>query len=58
MVTCHRKSHELFERPRESLLRAVDKRMSGALIAPAGTGETTLLRARVDGSPNLRCVGE
>jgi ATP/maltotriose-dependent transcriptional regulator MalT len=39
-------AHELYERPRDYLLRAVDKRMSGALIAPAGTGKTTLLLLR------------
>ena len=37
-------AHELYQRPLEYLLRALDKRMSAALIAPAGTGKTTLLR--------------
>ena len=46
--------HELNERPREYLLRALNKRMSGALIAPAGTGKTTLLRALIDALPESR----
>jgi len=36
------------------LYRAVDKRMSAALIAPAGTGKTVLLRALVDRLPEAR----
>jgi general secretion pathway protein A len=47
-------AHELYERPREYLRRAVDKRMSGALIAPAGTGKTTLLRALKETLPEAR----
>jgi type II secretory pathway predicted ATPase ExeA len=33
-----------FEAARDGVLRAVDKRMSAALIAPAGTGKTGVLR--------------
>jgi type II secretory pathway predicted ATPase ExeA len=47
-------AHELYERPLEYLLRAVDKRMSAALIAPAGTGKTTLLRALMASLPESR----
>ena len=47
-------AHELYERPREYLRRAVDKRMSGALIAPAGTGKTLLLRALSETLPEAR----
>ncbi len=47
-------AHELYERPLEYLRRTVDKRMSGALIAPAGTGKTTLLRALMDALPEAR----
>ena len=36
------------------LYRAVDKRMSAVLIAPAGTGKTVLLRALVDRLPETR----
>jgi general secretion pathway protein A len=32
------------EAARDGILRAIDKRMSAALIAPAGTGKTTVLR--------------
>jgi general secretion pathway protein A len=47
-------AHELYERPREYLRRAVDKRMSGALIAPAGTGKTLLLRTLRETLPEAR----
>ena len=40
--------------PLEHLYRAVDKRMSAALIAPAGTGKTTLLRSLVSRLPETR----
>ncbi|MCP4379665.1 MAG: ATP-binding protein [bacterium] len=48
-------THEVFDRPLQYLLRAVDKRMSAALIAPSGTGKTMLLRALMDGLPESRC---
>jgi type II secretory pathway predicted ATPase ExeA len=40
-----RLSLPLFDEPLAALLRVVDQRMSAALIAPAGTGKTALLRA-------------
>lgn len=50
---------ELFPHPQrvsalESLLAVVDQRMSGALIAPAGLGKTTLLRELRDRLPEVR----
>jgi len=41
----HRLTLPLFEEPLAALKDVVDQRMSGALIAPAGTGKTLLLRA-------------
>jgi general secretion pathway protein A len=41
----HRLSLPLFDEPLVALRRVLDQRMSAALIAPAGTGKTTLLRA-------------
>jgi type II secretory pathway predicted ATPase ExeA len=38
----------------DGLARALDGRMSGALIAPAGTGKTALLRRLVDRLPEAR----
>ena len=38
----------------DGLLRALDGRMSAALIAPAGTGKTALLRRLVDRLPEAR----
>jgi len=40
-----RLSLPLFDEPLASLRRVIDQRLSAALIAPAGTGKTTLLRA-------------
>ena len=47
-------AHEVYSEPLEHLFRAVDKRMSAALIAPAGTGKTTLLRELVSRLPETR----
>jgi type II secretory pathway predicted ATPase ExeA len=47
-------AHEVYERPLDYLRRAMDKRMSAALIAPAGTGKTTLLRALMASLPEAR----
>jgi len=41
----HRLSLPLFDEPLAALHRVIDQRMSAALIAPAGTGKTALLRA-------------
>jgi len=41
----HRLRLPLFDEPLAALQRAIDQRMSAALIAPAGTGKTALLRA-------------
>ncbi len=45
---------EPFEEELASLLRAVEHRMSAALIAPAGTGKTMLLRCLTDQLPQAR----
>ncbi len=45
---------EALTEPLEQLYRAVDKRMSAALIAPAGTGKTALLRNLVSRLPETR----
>jgi general secretion pathway protein A len=41
-------STDVFDEALRALLRVLDQRMSAALIAPAGTGKTTLLRALVE----------
>lgn len=41
-------STETFDEALRALVRVLDQRMSAALIAPAGTGKTTLLRALVE----------
>ena len=41
----NRLSLPLFDEPLTALRRVIDQRMSAALIAPAGTGKTSLLRA-------------
>lgn len=50
---------ELFAHPQrdditDAILRIIDQRMSGALIAPAGFGKTTLLRTVRDRLPEVR----
>jgi len=44
----------LFEQARDALRRAIDLRMSAALIAPAGTGKTALLRWLIADLPEAR----
>ena len=46
--------HALFEQPLAHLQRAVERRLSAALIAPAGTGKTALLRALVARLPEAQ----
>ncbi len=46
--------NESYKEPLEHLYGAVEKRMSAALIAPAGTGKTSLLRALVARLPETR----
>lgn len=46
--------NEAYTEPLQHLYRAVDKRMSAALIAPAGTGKTTLLRNLISRLPETR----
>ncbi|MCP5066333.1 MAG: hypothetical protein GY946_07165, partial [bacterium] len=36
--------HAIYEQPLKRLFGTLDKRMSAAIIAPAGTGKTMLLR--------------
>lgn len=45
---------EMFNEPLRHLLATVDKRMSAALVAPAGTGKTFLLRALAAKLPETR----
>lgn len=47
-------SHDIYQTPLENLCRVIQKRMSAALIAPAGTGKTALLRALKDKLPETR----
>jgi len=46
--------NDIFEGPIDHLYRTVDKRMCAALIAPAGTGKTAVLRALIDRLPEAR----
>jgi type II secretory pathway predicted ATPase ExeA len=45
---------DFFEETLTALLRAVEQRSSAALVAPAGTGKTALLRALIDKLPEAR----
>lgn len=47
-------AHPVFTEALETLSRVVSRRMSGALIGPAGTGKTALLRALLDRLPEAR----
>lgn len=44
----------IYESARDGILRALEKRMSAALIAPAGTGKTTVLRSVIACLPEAR----
>lgn len=44
----------IYETPIDHLCRTLDKRMCGALIAPAGTGKTAVLRALISRLPEVR----
>ena len=46
--------HEVYKESLEHLFHAVNQRMSAALIAPAGTGKTALLRALTERLPETR----
>ncbi len=46
--------HEIYTEPLQHLCQAVERRMSAALIAPAGAGKTALLRALVNRLPEAR----
>ncbi len=46
--------NDVYETPIDHLYRTLDKRMCAALIAPAGTGKTTVLRALIDRLPEAR----
>lgn len=52
--TDHRLALPLFDEPLTALERVVSRRMSAALIAPAGTGKTMLLRTLVAMLPEAR----
>jgi len=47
-------NHEVFEKSLGFLCNSVEKRMSASLIAPAGTGKTTLLRTLKGKLPETR----
>ena len=46
--------NDIYQMPIDHLYRTLDKRMCGALIAPAGTGKTAVLRALIDRLPEAR----
>lgn len=46
--------NEIYQEPLDHLLRVVDKRMSAAIIAPAGTGKTAILRSLRSKLPETR----
>lgn len=46
--------NDIYQKPIDHLYRTVDKRMCGALIAPAGTGKTAVLRALIHRLPEAR----
>ncbi|MCC6132872.1 MAG: AAA family ATPase [Acidobacteria bacterium] len=54
LSVAHRFSLPMFDEVLMALFRAVDQRGSAALVAPAGTGKTALLRALLDQLPEAR----
>lgn len=44
----------IFDQPLDALRQCIDERMSAALVAPAGTGKTMLLRTLVESLPESR----
>jgi len=46
--------HDIYRKPLDQLLGIIDKRMSAALIAPAGTGKTAILRSISHKLPQTR----
>jgi len=46
--------HEIYQEPLDHLVGIVNKRMSAALIAPAGTGKTAMLRSLRSKLPETR----
>lgn len=46
----------LFDQARDGILRAIEKRSSAALIATAGSGKSTVLRATLEQLPDARYV--
>ncbi|MFH1176208.1 MAG: AAA family ATPase [Acidobacteriota bacterium] len=46
----------IFDQARDGILRAIEKRSSAALIAPAGSGKSTVLRAILGRLPEARYV--
>lgn len=54
ITVAQRFSLPIYEDTLQALVRAVDQRTSAALIAPAGTGKTALLRALVAKLPEAR----
>jgi len=45
---------DMFDQPLDALVRVIEQRMSAALIAPAGTGKTAMLRALAARLPEAR----
>jgi general secretion pathway protein A len=52
--TARRFRHPCHDEAQEALRATIEQRQSAALIAPAGTGKTSLLRALVDDLPEAR----
>ncbi len=46
--------HDVYSQPIQHLYRAVENRMCAALVAPSGTGKTSVLRALVAQLPEIR----